>query len=386
MAYTHQIPLAQILRPSTLDEIVGQRHLVAPGAPFRRCVEQDKIKSFILYGPAGTGKTTIAHVVSKMTKSRFIMLNASNAKIDDLRKQAEAAKKNEYTIVVCIDESHRWSSTQQDALLPYVESGYVIFIGATTENPFHSMNSPLLSRSQIFTLEKLTPKDIMALIVKGIKYYRENGKNISIEEEAAKWIIKVSCGDGRKALVLLEMAAQVEENITKDTVETLAPSKYVIFTDDMHYDLASWMQGAIQASDPDAAVFALAKWLESGEDPRYIARRILVSASEDACTNTNALITANSAYLAASQIGRPECDIIMANAVIAIATAKRDKSAAMAIWSAVKDVRENLDVEVPKEMRDGHFDGAKQLGHGAYHDGQNKDQYVGVSKTYYRPW
>jgi len=183
----------------------------------------------------------------------------------------------------------------------------------------------------------------------------------------------------------LDLAVEINDNVTLEDVEVIAPSKYVVFSDDDHWDLASWMQGSIQASDPDAAVFALAKWLESGEDPRYIARRIMVSASEDATYNPLAALVAHNAYVAACNIGRPECDIIMAHAVVLIACSKRDKSAACSIWNAVKDVRDGVDVAVPKEMRDSHYSGAGILGHGAYKDGMVQSAFVGVKKRYYEP-
>lgn len=385
--HNRHIPLAYQLRPRTLDEIVGQSHLIAKGAPLRKIIEADKLSSILLSGPAGTGKTTLAEVIASTTKTNFIRLNATSASVKDIRKAGQHATDEGIATVMFMDESHRMSRVQEDAFLPFVESGAIIFIGATTENPFHSTHSALLSRSQIFILEPLDNCDIARLILRGVEFYRKEGKDIEIDEEAILHIIKVSCGDGRKALSILELAVEIAEDnhITFATVEVIAPSKYMVFTKDTHFDLASWTQGAIQASDPDAAVFALAKWLEAGEDPRYIARRIIVCASEDAAGSPEAAMVAHSAYVAACEVGRPECDIVLAHAVTFIASCPRDKSAAFAIWEALKDVRNKADVEVPKEMRDCHYKGSEKLGHGSYKDGKNQHHYVGVSKKYYNP-
>jgi len=389
--FTRRIPLAFTLRPKTLDEIVGQPHLLSRESPLRKLIEADLLSSLVLGGPAGTGKTTIAEVIARITKSTFLRLNATSATIKDIRQAGQAATERGLSAVMFMDECHRMTRVQEDAFLPFVESGALIFIGATTENVFHSIHSPLLSRSQIFILEPLSIKDLLKLILRGIDYYRNNEikeyRSLEVDVEAAQYIAKVSCGDGRKAISLLEMAVEITENnhITQQIVESIAPSKYMVFSDDTHFDLASWLQGAIQASDPDAAVFALAKWLEAGEDPRYIARRIMVSASEDAAGSPEAALVAHNAFLAACEIGRPECDIVLAHAVTLIASCPRDKSSAKAVWAAVKDVRDKADVEVPKKMRDGHYPGAEKLGHGAYQDGSQPMEYVGIKRTYYHP-
>lgn len=379
------IPLADVLRPNTLDEIIGQQHLVGKDAPFRKLIESDKLQSFILYGPPGTGKTTIGAVVAKITKRNFVPINATNASIKDIRKVADRAEKLNDSVIIFVDECHRFNRTQQDSLLPYVEKGNLIFIGATTENPFHSVNEPLISRSQIFKLEPLGNADIAKIIKKVIDYYKNSNKEIKISKEAAMHLIKVCCGDGRKAITILDTLINMISDITLEAVQLVAPNKYMSLTDDDHFDLASWTQGALQASDPDAAVFALAKWLESGEDPRYIARRIMTAASEDAAGSPEAAIVAHSAYVAACEIGRPECDIILAHAAILIASCPRDKSAAKAIWTALKDVRDGFNVEVPKQMRDSHYSGAAQLNQGSYKDGKEQSAYIGVNKTYYKP-
>lgn len=376
--------LATLLRPKLLDDIVGQRHLLAPGAALRKIIESDKLTSAIFYGPPGTGKTTLAEVIANTTKSNFIKLNATSASVTTIRKEGQQAEKTGVRCVMFVDEIHRFSKTQQDVLLPFVEDGHIILIGATTENPFHSINSALLSRSQIFQLEPLTEEDLARLVLRAIKHYRPIKPGLILTPEAIKHIIRISCGDARKAINTLELAIEcsnvdiIDEKIVRD----VAPSKYMVFGEGDHFDLASAFQGSIQASDADAAVFWLAKWLESGEDPRYIARRLMVSASEDAASTPECAMVAHSAYVAACEIGRPECDIILAHATILTAQAPRDKKAANAIWKAVADVQKNLEEWVPKEMKDSHYPGAKMLGNGQYQDGMNQHAYMGIKRKY----
>ena len=382
-------PLAAALRPKSLDEIVGQGHLLGKGAKLRKLIESDTLASILLFGPAGTGKTTIAAVIALTTKAEFVKLNATQATVKDIRKHGENAKKLNSRVVVFTDEVHRFSKVQQDILLPYVEDGHIIFIGATTENPFFSISTALLSRCQmVCELEPLKPADLVRLLLRGVEHLKKT-RNIKLDKEAAQHIITVANGDGRKVISILEVAAAVADegdlHITLELAKAVSPSKYMVFGDQAHFDLASWTQGAIQASDPDSAIYALSKWLESGEDPRYIARRIMVSASEDAMSTPEAAMVAHNAYIAACEIGRPECDIILAHAVVLIASAKRDKSAAKAIWAAVKDVRDAPAIEIPKPLKDSHYPGAAKLGHGAYHDGMAQSEYVGIDRIYYRP-
>jgi putative ATPase len=291
---------------------------------------------------------------------------------------------NFFADFILVHNCHRFSKTQQDVLLPYCESGDVILIGATTENPFFSINSSLVSRSHIFQLEPLTRKHILKIILRGIGHYRENGKDLSLTQEAVDYIVNMCCGDGRKALNILEMSTHLSDadEITLEVVQAAAPSKYMIFSEDQHFDLASAFQGSLQASDVDAAIYWLAKWLESGEDPRYIARRLLISAAEDAFSNPMCTAVAHAAYRSACDVGRPECDIVMAQATIMIAQSERNKTAAKAIWAAVKDVRTGEDIQVPKSMKDSHYPGAKHLGHGAYAEGADPGAYIGVNKKY----
>jgi putative ATPase len=337
----------------------------------------------ILFGPAGVGKSCIAEVVANMTKSKFLKLNATTLSVVDIRKFAKVEGKK----LLFIDELYRASRSQSDVLLPFVEDGTFQMVGSSTESPFHTISSPLVSRSVIFQLEPLSVKDLLSLLVRGINHLRLTRPNLEIEKEAALYVARVCCGDGRKCLTLLDLVSSVQEKdqITLADVQNVSPNKYMVFDEGMHFDIASAEQGSLQASDPDSAIYWLAKWLESQEDVRYIARRIMVSAAEDAYSNPICTAVAHAAYTAAKEIGRPECDILLAQAVCLIATSKRDKSAACAIWSALKDVREGEEVWVPKEMKDSHYKACEKLGQGAYHDGMNMKAYVGVSKRYYRP-
>jgi putative ATPase len=378
----NNMPLAALIRPRTLDEVIGQDALLGKDKPLRNLIESDKLKSIILYGPAGTGKSTLAEIITNTTKLRCVKMNATSISIKDIRKEGDVAHESGERAIIFIDEVHRLTSVQADSLLPYTEAGDVIFIGATTENPFFTIIGPLISRSHIFKLEPLNKKALVKVLLRGVQHYREEGKDIALPIDSVEHIIRVACGDARKALSILEMAVELmkesQGDVTLELVTNVAPSKYVIYGDDAHYDLASWMQGAIQASDPDSAVFALAKWLESGEDPRFIARRVLISASEDAFSNPLCVAVAHAAFTASEKVGRPECDILLAQAVIMTAQSKRDKTAANAIWEAVKDVKDGIDIAVPKAMRDSSYHGAKQLGHGSY----AKESYVGIQKKY----
>jgi len=343
----------------------------------------------IFHGPAGTGKTTLAEVIASLTGSIFSKINASSAGVKEMRSAAEKSMTDVRKVIIFVDEVHRLSKNQQDVLLPYVEDGTLVLIGATTENPFHALSNALISRVILFEFEPISNKDLMHLLLRGVKYYRNEKYKVSVTDEAAKHIVTVSCGDARKLLTVLEYAVETspdkEVKIDLELITQIAPSKFIPFSrkGEEHFDLASAYQGSIQASDPDAAVYWLAKWLESGEDPRYIARRLMVSASEDASGNPECIAAAHAAYTAACEIGRPECDIIMSHATVLIATSPRDKSAANAIWKAIKDVKEGAEVWVPKEMKDCHYPGAQKLDRGHYHDGKNQNMYVGVKKKYY---
>lgn len=375
-----------MLRPKSLKDVIGQDHILSDGKIIHSIITNNTLTSLILFGPPGTGKTTLAEIIANSCGLPFFKLNATSATVKEIRKIGEAAITNGQKALIFVDEVHRFSSTQQDVLLPYVEEGHLVFVGATVSNPFHAVNGALISRAHIVELHPLTAKESLKVVGKGLNYYRSLGKELTISGDAAKHIINVSCGDARKILTIIQLVVELIGNgeITLEHAEVVAPSKYYRFNYDgtEHFDLASAYQGSIQASDANSAIYWLAKWLESGEDPRYIARRLMVSASEDAAGNPECIAAAHAAYTAACEIGRPECDIILAHATILTATAPRNKTAAMAIWAAVADVKKGYDVEVPLEMKDSHYPGAKQLGHGDYHDGSNPIRYVGVKKHY----
>jgi putative ATPase len=371
-------PLALRLRPTTFDDVIGQPHLTDLDAVFRKSIESNNFCSFVLYGPSGSGKTSIVNVLDQ----RFAIhkFNATTFTAKEVRKVLDG----DGDIIVMIDECYRLTAPQSDILLPYLETSRVRFIGCTVENPFHSMRMSLLSRCHIYETEPLSQLDVLKVIVKGAARLKELCP-IHLDKEAAKYISNVVSGDARKALSILEAAFNYDVNITLEVVKKVAPSKYFILGSQDHFDLASAFQGSIQASDPDAAIYWLAKWLESGEDPRYIARRLLVSASEDAAGTPICASVAHAAYIAAKEIGRPECDILLAHATILVATAPRNKSALCAISLAISDVRNGVSIEVPKAMKDSHYKSCKKLGRGAYNDGMNQEAYVGIQKKYYQP-
>jgi len=375
-------PLASMMRPKKLDEFFGQEHIINR---LRKAIEEDNLSSMLFYGPAGTGKTTLANIIGSMSDIEVVSLNATSATVSAVRKVGESAKKNG-TIILFVDEVHRWAKNQQDVLLPYVEDGHLILIGATTENPYLNLQSALVSRCTVYEFESLSIRDLLEIFSSGLDSIRSSGRDLSFDDDAVLHIVHMACGDGRKVLTILESLANFTEglgdNIDLDTAKVVCPFKYVIHNKDMKYDLASAFQGSIQASDADSAIYWLAKWLESGEDPRYIARRLMVSAAEDAFSNPICTAVAHAAYVSAKEIGRPECDIIMAQAVILIAESRRDKTACVAVHSAVNAIRKGLDVVVPKMMRDCHYRGAGELGHGAYADGSNQDAYVGVDMRF----
>jgi putative ATPase len=367
------------LRPKTFDEVVGQSHLVAEGSAFRKAIESNTFSNTILYGPPGCGKTSIISVVEQQYKIH--KFNATTFTVKELRKSLDSDE----DVIVFVDDCYRMTAVQSDVLLPYLETSKARFIGASADNPFLTLRPSLLSRCQIFILEPLNELDIARVLLNGFKHLKQLNETTNTDKDALKYIARISSGDARKALSILEAAYNYDFKISLESIKKIAPSKYYRRSESDKYDYASWFQGAIQASDPDTAIFALSAWLESGEDPRYIARRLIVSASEDAAGTPICVAVAHAAYTAAKEVGRPECDIPLAHAAILVATAPRNKSAACAIWSAVSDVRHGVTIEVPKSMKDSHYKSCEKLGCGAYNDGMNQEAYVGVSKKYYKP-
>ena len=372
-------PLAYRMCPRNLDEYVGQGHILGPGKLLRRAIEADRITSVILYGPPGTGKTALARIIAEKTKAYFEWLNAATIGLDEIRKviqHAKARKAKGIHTIVFLDEIHRFNKLQQDALLPDVEEGNITLIAATVENPFFYVNSALLSRSQVFELKPLIEEDILKVIQNALQdKERGLGKiNIIADETALKHIAKMSDGDARKALSAMEIAALTtppdKDDQIKITIEIAEESiqKKVIVYDkkgDQHYDTISAFIKSMRGSEPDAAVYYLAKMLYAGEDPRFIARRIVICASEDVGNaDPMALVVATSALRAVEFIGMPEARIPIAQATIYIAEAPKSNACYRAIEAALKDISSEETMEVPDHLKDSHYPDAKKLGHG----------------------
>jgi len=365
-------PLAVRMRPRTLDEVIGQRHLTAAGTPFRKLIENDAPMSLVLWGPPGTGKTTLASVVSQVTKRRFTEISAVTAGVKDVRAAIDGARQalafNGRQTLLFVDEVHRFSKTQQDALLPAVENRWVSFIGATTENPSFSVVSPLLSRSLLLTLQPLDDEDIRALITRALTdSERGLGGKVAMDDEALGHLVRLAGGDGRRAFTYLEVAALGTDTIDAVTLERAVDKAAVRYDrdGDQHYDVISAFIKSMRGSDADAALHYLARMIEAGEDPRFIARRLIVHASEDVgMADPTALQTAVAAAQAVEFVGLPEARINLAQAVIHIALAPKSNAVVKAIGAAQADVQAGLIGAVPNHLRDAHYPGAKRLGHG----------------------
>ncbi|MFB6989393.1 replication-associated recombination protein A [Streptomyces sp. NPDC056178] len=373
-------PLAVRMRPRTLDEVVGQQHLLKPGSPLRRLVGEGNggpagPSSVILWGPPGIGKTTLAYVVSKATNKRFVELSAITAGVKEVRAVIEGARRATggygKETVLFLDEIHRFSKAQQDSLLPAVENRWVTLIAATTENPYFSIISPLLSRSLLLTLESLTDDDLRGLLRRALADERGLGGTVALPKDAESHLLRIAGGDARRALTALEAAAgaalsKQEEEITLLTLEETVDRAAVTYDrdGDQHYDVASALIKSIRGSDVDAALHYLARMIEAGEDPRFIARRLMISASEDiGLADPTALPTAVAAAQAVAMIGFPEAALVLSHATIALALAPKSNAATLAIFAAQEDVRKGLAGPVPAHLRDGHYKGAAKLGH-----------------------
>jgi putative ATPase len=399
-------PLAYRMSPRTLDEYVGQKHILGPGKLLRRAIEADRITSLILYGPPGIGKTALAKIIARKTKSDFEWLNAATIGLDELRKVIQQAKKKKsegIRTILFLDEIHRFNKLQQDALLPDVEEGNIILIAATVENPFFYVNSTLLSRSQVFQFKPLSKEELLVLIKKAIVDKERGLGNLQIaaDEDAMQHIAEMSDGDARKALSALEIAAlttPADDNsqirITIEIAEESIQKKHVVYDKkgDQHYDTISAFIKSMRGSDPDAAVYYLAKMIYAGEDPRFIARRIVICASEDVGNaDPMALLIATSALRAVEFIGMPEGKIPLAQATIYVAKAPKSNACYKAIEAALNDVTTEETIEVPDYLKDSHYPGAKKLGHGkGYkypHDygGNVEQEYLPKKKKYYKP-
>ena len=400
-------PLAVRMRPRTLDELVGQDHLKAPGSPLRRLVEGDQPMSLLLWGPPGTGKTTIAAIVSQQTDRSFVEVSAVSAGVKEVRAAIDRARAalvgSGRETVLFVDEVHRFSKSQQDALLPGVENRWVTLVAATTENPFFSVISPLLSRSLLLQLEPLTDDDVRTVLGQALADERGLAGELGIDDDALDHLVRLAGGDARRSLTYLEAAAggaraQGAAVIDLATTETAVDRAAVRYDrqGDQHYDVISAFIKSVRGSDADAALHYLARMIEAGEDPRFIARRLVILASEDVgLADPTALPTAVAAAQAVQLIGMPEARLNLAQATIALAVAPKSNAVTTAIGAASADVRAGLIGPVPAHLRDAHYAGSKKLGHGTSykysHDepyGIAEQQYapdVVADKEYYRP-
>ncbi|HAF31680.1 MAG TPA: replication-associated recombination protein RarA [Anaerovibrio sp.] len=369
-------PLAQRMRPRNFDEFIGQEEAVGKGKYLRKMIERDQLPSMILYGPPGTGKTTLAQMVASLTNSNFKKLNAVSAGIGDIRKivdeAAEARRFYQKRTIVFIDEIHRFNKSQQDVLLPYVEDGRLILIGATTENPFFEVNHALLSRVRIVRLSSLSDRDLMRMLKQAMED-KERGlgsRNLNITDESVEAIAQLSGGDGRMALNLLEQAAAMIEDggeINIELLHTILGERIQTYDKkgDNHYDTVSAFIKSMRGSDPDAAIHYLARMLAAGEDLNFIARRVAICAAEDVGNaDPFALVVAMAAVQAVQFVGMPEARIPLAEAVTYVASAPKSNAAYMAIDAALADVRHRNCGPVPEHLRDAHYKGAAKLGHG----------------------
>ena len=398
-------PLAARMRPRSLAEFVGQKHFLGEGKLLRRMLQADRLGSIILYGPPGAGKTSLAELIALHTKSQFARLNAASAGVKDVRTALDDARARLETsgrrTVLFIDELHHFNKTQQDVLLPDVEDGVVTLIGATTQNPFFSLVSPLVSRSRVFEFKPLDQSDVMALLHRALAD-RERGlarHGITVTDEALEFLAEICDGDARRALSALEIGvlsvADSKGIVDLEVAQESIQKKAIQYdgSGDEHYDAASALIKSMRGSDPDAAIYWLARMLEAGEEPRFLARRIVIAAAEDVGNaDPQALVLANAAAQVTEFVGMPECRIPLAQAVAYIALAPKSNAAIKAIDAALDDVRNQRIVPIPVSLRDSHYAGAKRLGHGEGYqyphdapEGWVDADYLGVERTYYEP-
>ncbi len=397
-------PLAVRMRPRSLDEVAGQRHLLTPGSPLVSLASdktgEQGATSVILWGPPGTGKTTLAQAIAHSSSRKFVELSAVNAGVKDVREVMEQAMSARdlygVTTVLFLDEIHRFSKAQQDALLPGVENGWVILIAATTENPSFSVISPLLSRSLLLTLEVLSDEDLGTLVDRAVVDPRGLADKVVLEDEARALIIRLASGDARRALTALEAAALSASSTTEDNEKPIVTADIVAMAvdrallrydrnGDEHYDVISAFIKSIRGSDVDAALHYLARMIEAGEDPRFISRRVMISAAEDiGIADPQALLIAVAAADAVQYVGMPEGRIPLAEAVVYLATAPKSNASYLALDAAIADVRAGRIGRVPKHLRDAHYAGAKKLGHGKGYR-YSHDSELGVVQQQYLP-
>ena len=351
----NQAPLAARMRPRSLDDIVGQQHLLGPKSPLRRLIESDRLSSVILWGPPGTGKTTIAEVIAAVTRREFVRLSAVTSGVKDVRETIDAARARlgewQRRTIVFVDEIHRFNASQQDSLLPAVEEGLITLIGATTENPFFEVNAPLRSRSTLLRLEPLSSDDIAELLDRGARAEQAN-----VATEARDLIVERSGGDGRQALTSLEVAIALapDKRVTLEHAEAALSTSALRYGRNDHYDVVSALIKSMRASDEKSALFWLARMLEAGDDPRFVARRLIVFASEDVgLADPTALTIATSAATAVEHVGMPEARYNLAHAVMHLANAPKSRAVTDAITAARESLLGGASIEVPEHLRDG---------------------------------
>ena len=395
-----QAPLAARLRPRSLDEVVGQDRLLAPRRPLRALIEEDRLSSVLLWGPPGTGKTTLARLIADTTAKAFEPLSAVSASVKDVREVLERARsrlgENGRGTILFLDEIHRFNKAQQDALLPAVEEGLLVLIGATTENPFFEVNPPLRSRSTLFRLEPLDEVALRTLAQRGLE-----AEGVTADDDAVAHLVDRAEGDGRQLLTALEVAAALAkargaEHISLADAEAALGTRVLRYGEDDHYDVISAFIKSLRGSDVDASLHYLARMVEAGEDARFIARRLVILASEDVgMADPMALVVADAAARAVEFVGLPEAQLNLAQAVVHLATAPKSNRAALGVWQAREDVRNGVGGEVPKHLRDAHYRGARALGHGKGYEYPHDDprgwlaqQYAPddvVGRHYYEP-
>ena len=380
-------PLADRLRPTCLDDVVGQEHLVGPGRPLRRLIEADRLSSVILWGPPGTGKTSLARLIARLTAQEFTEMSAVNASVKDVRAlvaRAETALgERDVGTILFLDEVHRFNKAQQDALLPSVESGLLVLIGATTENPYFEVNPPLLSRSTLFRLEPLDEDAVTTLLHRGLA-----AEGVTADDEAIGLLVDRAIGDGRHALTSLEVAVALtvgrgSDRVGIDDAEAALGTKAILYGRDEHYDVISAFIKSIRGSDPDAGLYWLARMLDAGEDARFIARRLVILASEDiGMADPMALLVADGAARAVEFVGLPEARLNLAQAVVHLATAPKSNRVTVGLGRAAADARAPGTGLVPMHLRDAHYRGAADLGHGDGYEYPHDDPDGWVSQEY----
>jgi len=402
------IPLAERMRPRSLGEYAGQGHILGPGKLLRRAIEGDRFASIVLYGPPGTGKTSLAEVIARMTRARFERLSGVESNVAELRKCIAAAAqrlaRDGTRTILFVDEIHRFNKAQQDVLLPDVERGTVRLIGATTMNPFFYVNSPLVSRSMVFELRPLSVADLRNLMDRALTDIERGlgAQNIALEEEAARHLSEICDGDARRCLNALELAALTTPPgqdgtvaLSRTIIEECVQRKAVVYDaqDDAHYDTISAFIKSIRGGDPDAALYWLAKMLHAGEDIRFIARRLVIAASEDiGLADSRALLVAVAAQHACEFVGLPEAQIPLAHAAVYLATAPKSNTAYAALLAAQSDLQKGRTLAVPEHLRDKHYRGAERLGHGQgykyahdYPDACVPQAYLPEGRVFYQP-